>query len=78
MVSEMDTVVYSFQENYTLRNSDTLKLKLVVNKIFFHGKEMQGGSIDALSISGKSELPDYEIFVSKKNDITLFMNQDGL
>lgn len=78
MESEMDTVVYSFQENYALRNSDTLKLRLVVNKMFFLGKEMQGGDIDALFISGNAELPDYEIFVSKKNDLTLFMNQDGL
>ena len=77
MESEMDTVMYSFQENFTLRNTDTIKLRLVANKLFFKGKEIQGGFIDALSISGKTELPDYEIFVSKKNDLTLFMNQDG-
>jgi prepilin-type N-terminal cleavage/methylation domain-containing protein len=76
MESEMDTVVYSFQKNYTLRNNDTIKLKLVVSKFLFKGKEVQTGEIDALSISGKAELPDYEIFISKKNDITLFMNQD--
>ena len=79
MESEMDTVIYSFQENYILRNTDTIKLKLQLNKLFFNGKEVQGDTIDALSISGKAELPDYEIFVSKKNDLTLFMNQqDGL
>jgi hypothetical protein len=69
--------VYSFQENYVLRNSDTIKLRLVTNKLFFQGKEMQDGTIDALSISGKVELPDYEIFVSRKNDLTYTMNQDG-
>lgn len=77
MESEMDTVVYSFQENYVLRNTDTIKLRLVTDKLFFQGKEIQDGTIDALSISGKTELPDYEIFVCKKNDLTLFMNQDG-
>lgn len=77
--SEMDTVIYSFQENYILRNNDTIKLKIVTNKLFFKGKEVQEGNIDAVSISAKTELPDYEIFVSKKNDVTLFMNQeDGL
>lgn len=77
--SEMDTVVYSFQENYTLRNNDTIKLKVTTNELFFKGKEVQEGNIDAVSISAKTELPDYEIFVSKKNDVTLFMNQeDGL
>lgn len=79
MESEMDTIVYSFQENYILRNTDTIQLKLQLNKLFFNGKEVQGDTIDALSISGKAELPDYEIFVSKKNDLTHFMNQqDGL
>jgi prepilin-type N-terminal cleavage/methylation domain-containing protein len=77
--SEMDTVLYSFQENYTLRNKDTLKLKLDVHKLFFEGEEIKEGAIDAISISGMAELPDYEIFVSKKNDLTLSMNQeDGL
>ncbi|HEU4789518.1 MAG TPA: prepilin-type N-terminal cleavage/methylation domain-containing protein [Flavobacterium sp.] len=79
MESEMDTVLYSFQENYTLRNNDTLKLKLDVHKLFFEGEEIKEGTIDAISISGMVELPDYEIFVSKKNDLTLSMNQeDGL
>ncbi|WP_269225699.1 PulJ/GspJ family protein [Flavobacterium eburneipallidum] len=77
MESEIDTVIYSFQENYVLRNSDTIKLRLVPNTLFFQGKEIHNGFVDALSISGKAELPDYEIFVSKKNDLTLFMNQDG-
>lgn len=77
--SEMDTVVYSFQENYVLRNKDTIKLQLVANKLFFKGKEVKEGDVDAVSISAKSELPDYEIFVSKKNDLTFFMNpEDGL
>jgi prepilin-type N-terminal cleavage/methylation domain-containing protein len=74
MKSEMDTVLYSFQENYTLRNKDTLKIKLSVEKMFFKGKVVQDGNIDAISISGVAELPDYEIFVSKKNDLTLSMN----
>ena len=73
----MESVMDSFQENYILRNADTIKLKLQINKMFFNGKEVQGDTIDALSISGKAELPDYEIFVSKKNDLTLFMNQEN-
>lgn len=76
MESEMDTVLYSFQENYTLRNKDTLKLKLKADILFFEGKAVKDGSIDAISISGMAELPDYKIFVSKKNDLTLSMNQE--
>lgn len=79
LISEIDTVNYSFQENFTMRNQDTIKLKITPNKAFFKGKEIMNGAIDAISIFADTELPDYEIFVSKKNDITLFMNlEDGL
>lgn len=79
MLSETDTVTYSFQEHYTLRNKDTIPLKLTLQKLLFNGKEVQGGDIDAIQISAATTLPDYEIFVSKKNDITFFMNrEDGL
>ncbi len=77
MQSEMDTVIYSFQENYTLRNTDTIKLKLVAAKFLFEGKEVQEGQMDAVSISATEELLDFEIFVSKKNDLIYTMNQDG-
>ncbi len=79
MKTDMDSVLYSFQDNYILRNTDTLKLKLKINKLFFEGNEVKNGNVDALFISGDTELPEYEIFVSKKNDLTLSMNQeDGL
>lgn len=76
MGSEVDTVLYSFQENYILRNNDTLKLKLGISMLYFEGKTVKEGNIDAISISGMAELPDYKIFVSKKNDLTLTMNQE--
>ncbi|WP_166923983.1 PulJ/GspJ family protein [Flavobacterium poyangense] len=79
MLSETDTVTYSFHEHYTLRNKDTIPLKLTLQKLLFSGKEIQDGDIDAIQISAATTLPDYEIFVSKKNDITFFMNrEDGL
>jgi Tfp pilus assembly protein FimT len=79
LLSETDTVNYSFQENYTLRDQDTIKLKLVPQNSFFNGKKVTNGTIDAFSLSAETTLPDYAIFVSKKNDLTFFMNQeDGL
>ncbi|KRB56695.1 type II secretion system protein J [Flavobacterium sp. Root186] len=79
MISEIDTVTYSFQDKFSMRNRDTIKLKIAPRKAFFKGKEISNGQIDALSIFAETELPDYQIFVSKKNDLTFFMNQeDGL
>lgn len=77
MTSEIDTVTYSFREKFTMRNLDTIKLKIIPNKIFFKGKEIKSGTIDAITLLAETELPDYQIFVSKKNDITLFMNQEN-
>jgi hypothetical protein len=77
MTSEIDTVTYSFQEKFTMRNLDTIKIKIKPNKIFFKGKEIKSGTIDAIALFAETELPDYQIFVSKKNDVTLFMNQEN-
>lgn len=74
--SEMDTIAYSFQNDFILRNNDTIKLKLVIDKILMEGKLIKNGDIDAMSISGEAELPKYKIFVSKKNDLTLSINQE--
>lgn len=77
MTSEIDTVTYSFQEKFSMRNRDTIKLKVIPKKAFFRGKEISSGQIDAMSIFAETELPDYQIFVSKKNDLTFFMNQEN-
>jgi prepilin-type N-terminal cleavage/methylation domain-containing protein len=77
--SEIDTVVYNFKDKYTLRNNDTIKLKLMLSQFFMKGIAIKQGDIDAITVSGEAELPNYEIFVSKKNDLTLLMNlEDGL
>jgi hypothetical protein len=79
MTSEIDTITYLFKEDFSMRNLDTIKLKINPNNAFFKGKEVTKGYIDAIRLSAETSLPDYEIFVSKKNDITFFMNQeDGL
>jgi len=79
MTSEIDTITYLFKEDFSMRNLDTIKLKIDPKNAFFKGKEVTKGYIDAIRLSAETSLPDYEIFVSKKNDITFFMNQeDGL
>ncbi|MBC7410101.1 MAG: prepilin-type N-terminal cleavage/methylation domain-containing protein [Arcicella sp.] len=75
--SELDTIIYAFSDDFILRNTDTIKLKLSITKGMFQSQQVKEGVIDAIQISGESELPNYTIFVSKKNDLTYFMNQDG-
>lgn len=77
MTSEIDTITYLFSEKYSMRNLDTIKLKIVPQKAFYRGKETTSGSIDALFVTAETELPGYQIFVSKKNDLTAIMNQEN-
>lgn len=77
LTSDIDTVSYSFEEGYTLRNTDTIPVKFLVDKIYYHGREVKRGFIDAVSVSGAQEFHGYTIFTSGKSDATHFMNEDG-
>jgi len=75
--SANDTILYRFYDDYTLRNKDTTHLRLAVLDAFLAGEKIKNGYIDAISVSAEAELPEYTIFVSMRNDVTFFMNQDG-
>lgn len=75
--SEFDTVYYSFKEDFVLRNADTVKTKIKIEKLFFQGREIKQGNIDAISFLDEKEAVDSRFFVFKDNDATFFMNQDG-
>jgi hypothetical protein len=78
LLSEIDTIRYTFQKDYTIRNQDTIKVPIAIKEAYLNGKTIVNGTIDAVKLSA-SVLPEYTIFVSRKNDITLSMNQqDGL
>lgn len=77
LISEVDTVTYNFSDNFILRNKDTIKAKVTIDKLYFLGKEIKEGTSDAISILCSKELPNYTIFVFKQNDATFFMNKDG-
>lgn len=77
LFSDTDTITYSFNTDYTLHNTDTIPLKIEVSRMYYLGKQVQSGPVDALSIIAERELPDYSIFVSLKHDASHFINHDG-
>lgn len=77
ITSQTDTITYSFEDNYLLRNTDTIKPAATVNKVYFQGIGTSRGTIDAISLTAVGIKPDYTIFVYKRNDGTNFINQDG-
>lgn len=76
LLSDTDTVYYTFNEENIFRNRDTIRTKLSIVNTYYLGKKVRSGYIDAISLSAK-ELPDYSIFISSKSDASHFMNQDG-
>lgn len=77
MLSDNDTVTYTFTKEYILRKKDTIRARLTIAKAFYKGHEIRSGPIDALKITAYAELPDYIIFVSSVNDATQNMNENG-
>lgn len=77
MFTEIDTITYYFDNNFILRNNDTVKIKLKINKSFYNGAEVFNDEIDALHISTNDDYPAHNMFISKKNDLTNLMNKDG-
>jgi hypothetical protein len=76
--SDVDTVVYHFNEKVILRNTDTVHAAVTIGKLYYEGKQVKSGYVDALSISADAELPGYSIFVSTTPDAAHYMNEDGL
>ncbi|NDI98164.1 hypothetical protein GWA97_03660 [Flavobacterium sp. LaA7.5] len=76
--SDIDTVTYSFNPEYLLRNADTIHSQLTVDKFYYLGNEVKSGFIDAVTISAQKELPNYTIFVSMQYDATHYMNNNGI
>ena len=77
LASDIDTISYSFNSDYSLRQNDTIPVKIIVKKVFYKGVEVKSGQIDAISISAEQQVPGYFIFVSGNTDAALYMNSDG-
>jgi hypothetical protein len=76
--NEIDSISYQFEDDFVIRNEDTLKVQLKIENIYLDGNTVESGLIDAINFSALKEIPDYTFFVYKKNDATQYMNQNGL
>ena len=48
LISDIDTIRYSFQPEYLLRNQDTINLKLKIDRRYYCGKQVRSAYIDAI------------------------------
>jgi hypothetical protein len=70
-------VDYTFKEEYVLRNTDTLKVPIQVNRLYFEGELVAAGGIDAISLEAFPQEQKKELFFYKTNDATFYVNKNG-
>lgn len=73
-VSEIDTIVYDFEENYIVKEIDTFNIQLAEKLFYFEGKETYDYKLDAIKLITEKEFQNRVLFISKRNDAALYMN----
>ncbi|WP_430412799.1 PulJ/GspJ family protein [Kordia sp.] len=73
-ISEIDTVTYALEKAYIIKDIDTFTVSLSEKLFYFEGKETTSDKIDAFKFITEKEYQHRAIFISKRNDATLYMN----
>jgi len=73
----LDSIVYKFDEGVVIRNLDTLLSQKNLKKVYFSGKEIKKGDIDAIEIIFTENQKHTSIFIYKENDATFYLNENG-
>jgi hypothetical protein len=73
--TELDSVVYQFNEKNTIKGSDTFSIQIKNRQFYFDGEQSTNNQIDAIKLEASKEYQNQILFVFKTNDATLYMNQ---
>lgn len=72
--SEKDSVVYIFDEDYVVRNTDTIDVHIFKRTLFLDGNEVQTNVIDAIELQLSKEIKNKKLFIFKQNDAAHYLN----
>lgn len=72
--SVLDTVTYSVHEQNITKGLDTFNVQLNSKVLYFNGKEINSGKMDAIKLETSKEFQNQHLFIFKKNDGAQFMN----
>ena len=72
--TEIDSVIYKFDEKYIIKDSDTFPIHLQNKTMFFVGDIVIKGKVDALKLEASKTFQNQKLFIFKHNDATLFMD----
>lgn len=72
--SEIDSISYVFYDEFIISLSDTFEIQIENKLVFFDGKIVDHGSIDAIKFRTNRACGNRSIFIYKYNDAAAFMN----
>jgi len=72
--SELDSVSYNFTSDYVQKDIDTFFVSGIHKKLFFAGKEIDSGNIDAMKIDSIGLNPNLQLFIFKQNDANTYLD----
>ncbi|AOW20782.1 PulJ/GspJ family protein [Urechidicola croceus] len=73
-INPQDTILYTFNTEYVLRNKDTLKIKIAENTVYLDAQEVNEKSIDAITLTLSDEFLNKKLFIFKQKDASYYMN----
>jgi len=74
--SPLDSIQYAFEEDFILRNTDTIFISIKDKSLLFMGDKITNGLVDALSLTVGDSLQSKQLFIFKEND-ALIKLQNG-
>ncbi len=77
-ISEIDTIHYTFKENYIIRNTDTLDIPVFKTMLYLDGNTVTNNHIDAIELQLSKEMADKIIFIYKTKDASFYLNNNGI
>lgn len=69
-----DSLSYIFDENFIIRNNDTLEIPIIEKQLFLDGLEVQSGVIDAIKIETYPIYRNKKLFIYKTKDASFYLN----
>ncbi|MCF2875152.1 MULTISPECIES: hypothetical protein [unclassified Tenacibaculum] len=76
LVNSVDTVFYSFQNDFVIRNNDTLEVQIQNKQLFLDGVTVTNGTIDAIQLETSVSFRNNKLFVYKIKDASYYLNSN--
>jgi len=77
-ISPIDTIHYTFDANYVIRNADTLNVSISNTVLFLDGEKGTSNSVDAIELDISSTTKKRTLFVSQRKDASFYINDNGI